>query len=172
MSEPMKIHLAACVEQEPNLVLLHYGDLAGEERENLQNHINECAGCNNLLQDLRRLLPLTRKADEPPATFWTDYDRELRRKLDDVTADSTWRQRLAAYWQWRPAPIFATAAVVAVALALTLGRGLWPNDASMRAQTSLLEVLPLAENLEFFQAMDVIDDLDLLEAMGNQGSAA
>jgi hypothetical protein len=33
-------------------------------------------------------------------------------------------------------------------------------------------VLPVAENLEFFRTMDVLDDLDLLESMGNQNSNA
>jgi len=28
----------------------------------------------------------------------------------------------------------------------------------------------VAENLEFFRAMDVLDDLDLLEAMDSQGN--
>jgi hypothetical protein len=33
-----------------------------------------------------------------------------------------------------------------------------------------MEVLPVAENLEFFKAMDVLDDLDLLEFLGNQNN--
>jgi hypothetical protein len=32
--------------------------------------------------------------------------------------------------------------------------------------------MPVAENLEFFRAMDVLDELELLELMENQGSAA
>lgn len=35
-----------------------------------------------------------------------------------------------------------------------------------------MEALPVAENLEFFKAMDVLDDLDLLESMGSQSGAA
>jgi hypothetical protein len=35
----------------------------------------------------------------------------------------------------------------------------------------MMEALPVAENLEFFKAMDVLDDLDLLESMGSQGAA-
>jgi hypothetical protein len=36
----------------------------------------------------------------------------------------------------------------------------------------MMEALPVAENLEFFRSMDVLDDLDLLEFIGNQGGAA
>jgi hypothetical protein len=32
--------------------------------------------------------------------------------------------------------------------------------------------MPVAENLEFFRTMDVLDELELLELMENQGSAA
>ena len=33
-----------------------------------------------------------------------------------------------------------------------------------------MEVLPVAENLDFFKSMDVLDDLDLLEFLGNQSN--
>jgi hypothetical protein len=32
--------------------------------------------------------------------------------------------------------------------------------------------LPVAENLDFFSAMDILDDLDLLEFIGSQGNNA
>jgi len=43
---------------------------------------------------------------------------------------------------------------------------------SAQEDAAMLEILPVAENLEFFNAMDVLDDLDLLESMGNQSNAA
>lgn len=173
MAEPFKPFSPACAEQEESLVLLHYGDLAGTERATLQEHLNRCAGCQNFLQDLGKLLPLTRKSDEPPQTFWADYDRELLRKLDGAAEKPNWRQMLAVFFQPpRLVPVFATAAVVALALTLTVGRGLRPAQDPAREDQALLEVLPLAENLEFFRAMEVLDDLELLEFMGKPGSAA
>ena len=39
-------------------------------------------------------------------------------------------------------------------------------------EEALLEILPIAENLEFFKAMDLLDSLDLLEAGGGPGSGS
>ena len=172
MAETFKTLASACADQEENLVLLHYGELAGVEHRTLQNHLASCGRCQSFLQDLGRLLPLARETDVPPSTFWSKYDRELRNKLDDMAERPTWRQRLAAYFQPRAVPVFATAAIVALAVTFTVGRGLWPTADPAPDKATLLEVLPVAENLEFFRAMDVLDELDLLEVMGNQGNAA
>lgn len=172
MSEQLKTLSVACAEQEEDLVLLHYGDLAGAEFDKLQRHLDGCAGCRNFLQDLGKLLPLTRKADDPPPSFWTDYNRELRQKLDGATGGAAWRQRLAAIFERRPVPMFATAAIVALTLTFTFGEGLWRTNDPAPEQVVLLEALPVAENLEFFGSMDVLDDLDLLEAMASQGGGA
>ncbi|HEY7221182.1 MAG TPA: hypothetical protein VH985_22610 [Candidatus Binatia bacterium] len=161
----------ACEEREEDLVLFHYGDLAGTERDALQLHLGGCTGCSDYLKELTALLPLTVKTDEPPQSFWTDYSRELRQRIDAASEKHPWRQRLRALFEPRLVPIFAVAAVVALALTLTLGKGIWRND-PVQDDAAMLEVLPVAENLEFFKAMDVLDDLDLLEFMGSQGSAA
>jgi hypothetical protein len=58
-----------------------------------------------------------------------------------------------------------------VALTFTLGGGLGSGK-NGTPDDEFTEVLPVAENLEFFRAMDVLDDLDLLESMGNQNSNA
>jgi len=162
----------ACAHQEENLVLLHYGDLAGTECDTLRSHLNSCAACKDYLQDLGKLLPLTIKTDEPPQTFWADYKPELRHKLDDAAQKPRWRQKLAPLLQPRLVPLLATAAVVALALTFTLGQNLWTTNEPAREAAAMLEVLPVAENLEFFKTLDVLDDLELLEFMGSQGSAA
>jgi hypothetical protein len=172
MAEQLQSLSVACAEQEEDLVLLHYGDLAGAERQTLQTHLDSCAGCTGYLRDLGKLLPLTLKTDEPPQTFWADYSRELRRKLDDAAEKPAWRRRLSALMQPRLVPVFASGAVIALALTFTLGRGLWPTHDPAREDAAMLEILPVAENLEFFKAMDVLENLDLLEFMGSQGSAA
>jgi hypothetical protein len=161
-----------CKELEEDLVLLHYGDLAGAERQTLQDHLGSCAGCDGYLKELATLLPLTVKADEPSQTFWQDYSRELRHKIDAVTEKQSWRQRLSGFFQPRPIPALTAAAVVMLALTLTLGKGIWQSNDPPKDDAAMIEALPVAENLEFFKAMDVLDDLDLLESMGNQGDAA
>jgi hypothetical protein len=164
--------LVPCKTLEEDLVLFHYGDLAGTERDALQSHLIGCTGCAAYLRELGNLLPLTVKADEPAQTFWDDYSRELRHKLDATTEKKLWWQNLAVIFQPRLLSAAAGAAVVAIALAFTLGKGVWPTKDMPHDDEAMMEALPVAENLEFFKAMDVLDDLDLLESMGSQGGAA
>ena len=161
----------ACPEFEENFILFHYGDLVGAERQKLENHLAGCTGCAGYLKELATLLPLTAKTDQPPQEFWLNYNRELRHRLDGAVEGKAWWRNLATVFQPRYLPAFATAAVVVLALTFTLGKGLW--SAKNNAQDDeLAEALPVAENLEFFSAMDILDDLDLLEFMGSQGNNA
>ncbi|HUF43327.1 MAG TPA: hypothetical protein VMR20_15330 [Verrucomicrobiae bacterium] len=157
-----------CSAVEADLVLLHYGDLGGAELDNLKVHVGVCAGCAGYLAELAKLMPLTVKTDEPPQMFWSDYNRELRRKLEDSAASQSWRRTFAQFFQPRWLPAFAAAAVVALALTFTLGKGIWPTQTPVPDDEAILEALPLAENLEFFKAMDFLDDLELLELLGSQ----
>jgi hypothetical protein len=65
----------------------------------------------------------------------------------------------------------ATAATLIIALTFTLGGGLWSSKSDLPDE-ELTEALPVAENLDFFRAMDVLDELDLLEVMGNSANDA
>ncbi len=172
MTETTKTLVSPCREREENLVLFHYGDLADAERDTLQIHLKSCAACAGYLKDLGTLLLLTIPADEPAQSFWTDYNRELRRKIDDLAGKKTWTQSLAAFFRPRWVPAFATAAVVALGLTFTIGRGFWETPDPAQDDAAIIELLPVAENLEFLNAMDVLDNLDLLESMGNHGNAA
>ena len=171
MNEQTKTLASPCGELEENLVLFHYGDLDGAERSALQAHLHSCAACAGYLKELETWLPLTLKADQPPETFWTDYNRELRQKLDRAAEKKSWRQTLSDIFQPRWMPAFATAGIVALALTLTIGRGIWSTNDS-QDDAAIMEMLPVAENLEFFKTMDVLDNLDLLESMGSQNNAA
>jgi hypothetical protein len=160
-----------CHAFEEDLVLFHYGDLSGAERDRLAAHVAGCAGCAGYLQELATLLPLTVKSDAPPEQFWLDYKRELRHKIDDAS------ERKSRWWNWaalmqpRYLPAFATAALVVLALTFTLGKGPW-SAKNQAADDEMLAALPVAENLEFFSAMDVLDDMDLLDVVGNPANNA
>ena len=117
-------------------------------------------------------MPVTLAAGEPPPSVCTDYDRELRHKIDAVIEKETWSQKPAAFFQPRWIPALATAAMIALALTFTVGRGIWTSSDPAREDAALIEVLPVAENLEFFNAMEVLDNLDVLESMAGQGDAA
>ena len=172
MTERTRQLVSPCAEREENLVLLHYNDLAGGERDSLRAHLQGCAACAAFLEDLGALMPLTVAASEPAPSFWSDYDRELRQKIDAAVERKNWLQRLADFFQPRWVPAFAAAAVVALALTFTVGRGFWMPDDLERENATMIQLMPVAENLEFFKNMEVLDNLEVLESMGSQGNAA
>jgi len=172
MTEQINTLTKACAEMEENLVLFHYGDILGTERNTVQAHLENCAGCAGYLKHLSTLLPLTRQVDELPPEFWTHYNRELREKLDSVAEKKSWRQSFVDFFQPRWVPVLAMAAVFTLALTFTFGKGMWSNNDPAKEDVAIMELMPVAENLDFFASMDVLDDLDLLESMGSQGNAA
>lgn len=160
----------ACGEFEADLVLFHYGDLAGSEQNRLASHVGACTGCAAYLKELATLMPLAAESDQPPPRFWLDYNRELRHKLDAALEKKSWWGGVASWFTPRYLPAFAGAAVVVLALTFTLGNGLWSGK-NGTADDEMTEVLPVAENLEFFHALDVLDELDVLESMDGNSAA-
>jgi len=59
-----------------------------------------------------------------------------------------------------------------LALTFTLGKDIWQTQNPPQEEQAILEALPVAENLEFFKAMDFLDDLELLEFMEGQGNSS
>jgi len=171
MAQPIEPAATACADLEADLVLLHYGDLDGVESKRLRSHVANCAGCSGYLNELAAFMPLTVKSDTPPQEFWMDYSRELRHKIDAAVESKSWWQNIAAIFRPRYLPALAAALVVALALTFTLGGGSWSGKNDLPDE-AITEALPVAENLEFFRAMDVLDELDLLEVMGNPANDA
>jgi len=90
---------AACAELEQDLVLLHYDELNGIERQQVEAHLKDCATCQRYLAELTNLLPKTALTDEPPPAFWNDYSRELRHKLANRGAPTTWWRTVFSQFQ-------------------------------------------------------------------------
>lgn len=163
----------ACTQWEEDLVLHYYGELRGSERAAVEDHVRGCRPCRFYLKELESILPLTVKPDEPPQAFWDNYSREMRHKLTEAEKRAPWWQSLASFFQPWAIPVSATAAVAILALTLTLGKGFWGSKEAPQDDEAFMEILPAAENLEFFKTMEVLDAMDFLEDMGNpvKGSA-
>jgi hypothetical protein len=172
MAQDDKMAAVACTQWEEDLVLHYYGELAGNERAAVDDHVRGCEPCRFYLKELESILPLTVKPDEPPQTFWDDYSREMRRKLTQVSDKKSWWQNLASFFQPWAIPVSATAAVAILALTLTLGKGFWSSKEVPQDDEVFMEILPAAENLEFFKTMEVLDAMDFLEDMGSAGKGS
>ena len=171
MAQSSEKAATACTDLEADLVLLHYGDVDGVERQRLQSHAASCVGCSEYLKELTVLMPLTVKTDTPPQQFWMDYSRELRHKIDAAVETKYSWQHIAELFNPRYLTALATAVTLIVALSFTLDRGLWSSKGDM-PDAEITEILPVAENLEFYRAMDVLDELDLLEVLANSANDA
>jgi anti-sigma factor RsiW len=162
--------LKACRNLEEDLVLYYYGELSESERRNCETHLKDCDACRASLAEMSKLLPITAAHDEPPQAFWNDYSREMRQKLDLAAERKSWWQSIAGLFVPIPIPALATGAMLLLALALTFGKGLWQSSAPAPDDESFMEVLPIAEQLDFFSDMELLDNLDLLETLGGQGN--
>jgi hypothetical protein len=153
----------ACGDFEQDLVLYYYKESPADENRRIESHLQSCSGCKRFLQELAILLPLTLHDDEPSLAFWESYAHELRRKLARAESNPAWWNRLSAFFV--PWPVPATVAAVAVGLAVALTLGIWKgrNDDLPPENETVLEVLPIAENLEVLKAMEFLDALDLLD---------
>lgn len=168
MTQHDKSPLAACENFEQDLVLYYYSDLGTLDRRRVDSHLQDCKFCSLYLKELNTLLPLTVQTDDPPQTFWNDYSREMRQKLAASQETQSWRQILTSLYRPWVVPVFATALMVALALTFTLGKGLWRANEIPQDDEAFIEALPVAENLDFFKDMEMLDNMDLLEFMGSQ----
>jgi hypothetical protein len=159
-----------CKDLDQDLVLYYYGECAEKERKRIETHLQGCVLCRRFLEDLRALLPLTEKPDEPPQAFWESYSREMRKKLAAAEQRGAWWRSLPGFLRPWPVPAMATALILLLAVTLTFTRGLWRSQDLPPEEQALLETLPNAENLEFFKAMDFLDSMDLLEAVEEAGA--
>lgn len=165
----------ACRNFEADLVLYHYGDCTDPERLRVEAHVKLCPGCTRYLHELEALLPLTMRLDEPPERFWVDYTGELRAKLSATEAKASWwnwRETLHGFYRYWPAPALATALALILGLTLISTKKSWQPNVIPPEEEALLEALPMAENLEFFKAMELLDALDLLEASADLSSGS
>jgi len=157
-----------CEDWEKDLILYYYGDCSVEEQERVETHLKGCPSCSSFLTDLRTLLPLTVESEEPPQAFWESYSREMRKKLGEVKQSGAWWKGFPGFLHPWPVPAMATALILLLAVTLTFSKGWWRSQNLPPEEEVLLEILPMAENLEFFRAMDFLDSMDFLEALEGQ----
>jgi hypothetical protein len=166
MAERKDLSGPPCARFEGDLVLYHYRELGNTERNRMEAHLEGCAACRLFLEELRRLLPKTIVADDPPATFWQSYSNDIHQRLSVAESAAGWRETLLSLFRSWPVPVAATAAIFALAVTLTLTRGQWwPRETP---PPELGEMLSVTDNLEFLKSMDFFDSIDLLEAMEGQ----
>lgn len=169
MAGEQQLKTIACASREQDLVLYHYRELDDAERAAVETHARDCEGCRRYLAEIGSLFPLTVQPDDPPQPFWDEYSREMRRKLA-ATERQSWWQTAMVLLRSSAVPALAAAAVAIIVLTITVGKGFFQPKEIPPEDQSLMEVLPVAENLDFFSNMEILDTLDLLESLGGLGN--
>ena len=111
--------------------------------------------------------PLTVKPDEPPQAFWDDYSREMRRKLADTSERKSWWQSLSVILPALGNSRFRDGGSGDIGPDVDSWQGILGPKEVPQDDEAFMEILPAAENLEFFKTMEVLDAMDFLEDMGS-----
>ncbi len=162
---------ASCKDIEEDLVLYLYGESAGIDQKSLEGHLADCAPCRKFLKELRAIVPLTLKSDEPSEKFWSLYSREMHQKLAAAEQHSGWRGNFISFFRLWPVPALAAAVVVILVVALSFTEGIWRSREPAPEPQTPVQTQLAANNLEFFKNMDLLDSMELLEQIGGKDNA-
>lgn len=165
MTEQKQLLRSACKDFEEDLVLYYYGDFPKTEFQRIEAHLKECGSCREFLDDLRKMLPLTTEPQEFPQAFWDSYYRETLDKLATTKEPRRWWQDFFGLGRPWPLPALAGALVLVLAVTLVLTKGGWRSQNDLAHESPPREILSASGNLAFFESMDLVESLALLEEL-------
>ncbi len=110
----------SCNGIEPLLQKYLEGELAPEEREIVEKHVETCDGCREELDELRSLTHLLSSVEEEPVP--SDFLQGVRSKLE---ARRTFRERISVLWA-RPLRVSHSFGILAI-IVVFLGFFVWMN---------------------------------------------
>jgi hypothetical protein len=158
----------ACKSFEEDLVLFYYGECGDADRLRVERHLLDCGGCRSFVDDLSRLLPAMATSEELPQSFWDAYYRDTLAKLaEQESRRHWWRDLLAPLKVWM-LPAFGTAAVAVLAIGLVFGKGDSKRTDDRSTEPIPQAIMADANQLEFFESMDLLESLSKLEAQDEQ----
>lgn len=172
MTKQKQLLRSACKDLEEDLVLYYYGDLPKTEFQGIEAHLKGCEPCREFLDDLGKMLPLTTEPREFPQAFWDSYYRETLDKLTTTREPRRgWQDFLGLGRPW-PLPALAGALVLTLAVTLVFTKGGWRSQSDLTYESPPKEILSASGNLAFFQSMDLIESLALLEELERSNQSA
>lgn len=147
-----------CDEFATDLVLYAYDKIAPEERVGIEAHLDACASCRDRQDQLLQELA-TAPLDFPPPQFWDDYSREMQQKLAVIDEEPPQPLTWLTPFSVRGITAMAAGAVLVVALGLALKDSLFSSGDGPQGE-AMMEVLPIVQNLEFFESMHYLEMMD------------
>lgn len=157
MTELVKTAEQACEHFQTDLVLYHYGKIDATGRWEIERHLQDCPGCRIGLEELKR--SLANPGDDPPQEFWNGYLAELQWKLNKIAQRGSRRERIFSFFNLRFVTLAGAAAVLLLALAITLERGFF-GSRQPEPDEAMIQVLPIVQNLDFFESMPYLESME------------
>jgi len=148
---------------ESELIAFVRGGLPPAERARVAAHVDGCSACRRAADESRVVLEaLVVGAPAPPPLDWGRYQAELRAR---VAASRR------AWWR-RPVPT-VLAAGFATALIVFAVHGLprTPSDVVTMEETVLGARLPLLQQYQIVERLDMLEDLDAIRQLDRLGGA-
>ena len=154
-----------CKGFEEDLVLYYYGEIGDHEKQKVEQHLGNCAGCSRFIEELHRFLPQMALPEDLPQSFWDDYYRETVVKLTHQREQkSDWRNLFAPLRTWM-IPAFGTAVIAALAFGVVLSKGNLNSLYNQPQERIPTEIVTDTEQLEFFRSLDMLEALSALEGL-------
>jgi hypothetical protein len=130
------------------------GELSQKQTAFVRQHLKTCLKCQKEFESLQSVdhMLLGLKEIEPSK----DFTRSFWQKADEIEAKKSNRSlRKYLYWGWRPSFIAATAVLFIISGVMVFQKLQHPSIDSAG--------ILIAENLEFYSDLEVINRLELLE---------
>jgi len=135
---------------EDELVLLFYGDATPDDEQRLSAHVETCADCRPVWQEIRSSLAAVDAAGipEPPADFERVMWAKVQREIGDIQPATRW---------WAPRFWLPAASLAAVVIAVVIGTQMMPgadvptpgtNETSASTQPERALLVAMDEHLE------------------------
>jgi anti-sigma factor RsiW len=150
------------VHPETELIAFVRGELSPAEQARVAAHLDACADCRRAADESRSLLQaLAASVPPPPALDWARYQADLRARVGGRRA-----------WWRRPVPTML-AAGFATALVVFVVHGLQrtPTDVVTVEETMLGARLPLLQQYQVVERLDMLEDLDAIRQLDRLGGA-
>lgn len=149
----------------PEIELTAYaaGALTPAEQARVAAHLEACADCRRAVAESRRVLDgLAASLPAPPEPDWGRYRAELRERIET---------RRRSWWA-RPWPAVAAAGLAAALVLLVVQNfGTAPRDLPTVEETVLGARLPMLQQYQVVERLDLLEDLDAIRDLDRLAAA-
>ncbi len=155
-----------CKQLESTAMAYLDGKLSARQRETVESHLEGCSACRERIQGLSGVMGLLGEWEDirPSPSFNT----RLAQRIEQAGAPERWWESLQTWPLFRPLakPLFATALVAVVALAVVLLRYSSAPLETMTQEPSLPMVAAVSavgtDDLTLYSKMPILEDWDIL----------